>query len=370
MTSTGKTTALVVGGSVMGGGGRNGFVQSWRSTTNGLEAVAEIHNDLTLFLDELAQMDPKEAAETAYLLGNGSGKTRMSRSIGARRKLSWCLLFVSAGEITLAGHVLTAGKRTKAGAEVRLLNVEADAEAGLGLFENIHGVESPDAFSRRLRDAAKRFYGTPLREYLAFVTANRAQAEKVIREFQIEFVKQHVPHGASGEVFRAAQRFGLIGAAGQLATSAGITGWAADESAKAAAKCFANWLTRRVGGSGAGDAEAAIRQVRNFIEVNGASRFQSAKVRHDDHHDPIPEKVINRAGFRKDDATGIALEYLILPEVFRCEVCAGFDHQTVARALLDREYLDNQPPHQTKKTRMPEVGSVRFYAVRASILEG
>ena len=55
------------------------------STANGLEAVAELHNDLTLFLDEFAQMDPREAAETAYLLGNGSGKTRMSRNIGARK---------------------------------------------------------------------------------------------------------------------------------------------------------------------------------------------------------------------------------------------------------------------------------------------
>jgi uncharacterized protein (DUF927 family) len=53
-----------------------------------LEAIAELHNDLTLFLDELAQMDAREAAETAYLLGNGSGNTRMSRNMGARKKLS------------------------------------------------------------------------------------------------------------------------------------------------------------------------------------------------------------------------------------------------------------------------------------------
>ncbi len=84
-TSTGKSTALLVGGSVIGGGGRNGFVQSWRATANGLEAIAELHNDLTLFLDELAQMDAREAAETAYLLGNGSGKMRMS-GIWARER--------------------------------------------------------------------------------------------------------------------------------------------------------------------------------------------------------------------------------------------------------------------------------------------
>ncbi len=122
-TSIGKSTALVVGGSVLGGGGRNGFVQSWRTTANGLEATAEVHNDLTLFLDELSQLDPKEAAEIAYLLANGSGKGRMSRNIGARKKLSWSLLFLSAGEVTLVEHAQTVGKRPRGGADVRLLNI-------------------------------------------------------------------------------------------------------------------------------------------------------------------------------------------------------------------------------------------------------
>lgn len=123
--------------------------------------MAELHNDLTLFLDELSQIDPREAVETAYLLGNGSGKTRMSRNVGARKKLVWSLLFVSAGEITLADHAQTAGKRTKGGAEVRLINIDSDAGAGMGLFENIHGAASPDAFARQLKGPAKRFYGTP-----------------------------------------------------------------------------------------------------------------------------------------------------------------------------------------------------------------
>ncbi len=49
------------------------------------------------------------------------------------------------------------------------------------------------------------------------------------------------------------------------------------EATRAAESCFANWLSHRVGGAGAGDEEAAVRQVRNFIEVNGASRFQPSK---------------------------------------------------------------------------------------------
>jgi uncharacterized protein (DUF927 family)/5S rRNA maturation endonuclease (ribonuclease M5) len=366
-TSTGKSTALVVGGSVLGGGGRNGFVQSWRTTTNGLEAIAELHNDLTLFLDELAQMDPRDAGETAYLLGNGSGKARMSRNIGARKKLSWSVLYVSAGEVTLADHAQTAGKRTKGGSEVRLINIEADAGAGLGLFESIHGAESADAFARQLKDAARRFYGSPLRAYLEFLTVNRAAAEKALRNFQEDFLARHVPAGASGEVSRAAQRFAMIAAAGELATEVGVTGWKQYEATDAAARCLENWLTQR-GTTGAVDIETAIRQVKNFIEVNGASRFQSSKARLDAHGELIHEKVVNRAGFRVEENSETRV-YLILPEVFRREVCEGFDYRTLAKMLEARGFLETQPPHLSKKCRLPEVGTVRVYAIRSSILE-
>lgn len=130
-TSTGKSTTLIVGGSVCGGGGQAGFVQTWRTTANGLESIAEAHNDGSLFLDELSQVDAAQAAEIAYLLGNGQGKARMTRAIGARKRLRWSLLFVSAGEMTLAEHSASGGKRTKGGAEVRLLNIDADAGRGM-----------------------------------------------------------------------------------------------------------------------------------------------------------------------------------------------------------------------------------------------
>jgi uncharacterized protein (DUF927 family) len=366
-TSTGKSTALIVGGSVLGGGGRNGFVQSWRATANGLEAIAELHNDLTLFLDELAQMDAREAADTAYLLGNGSGKARMSRNIGARKKLSWSLLFMSAGEVTLADHAQTAGKRTKGGAEVRLLNIEADAGAGLGLFEDIHGAASPDLFARQLKEAAGRYYGAPLRAHLKFITGKRAEVESTLRNFQVDFLKNRVPACAAGEVCRAAQRFAVIAAAGELATGARITGWEPGEATEAAARCFKSWIEAR-GTTGAGDIEAAINQVRRFIGAHGASRFQSTKARHDQQGDVIHERIINRAGFRVDGDDGEVSEYLILPEVFRGEVCEGFNYLAVARALLQRGHLDCEPPHLTKKPRRPELGLTRVYAIKSSIL--
>jgi putative DNA primase/helicase len=63
-SSTGKTTTLVAAGSVWGGGDA-GYVQTWRTTSNGLEATAAAHNDALLCLDELAQVSSQEAGTTA-----------------------------------------------------------------------------------------------------------------------------------------------------------------------------------------------------------------------------------------------------------------------------------------------------------------
>jgi len=179
-SSTGKSTALQVAGSVLGGGGKAGFCQSWRATSNGLESIAEAHNDLTLILDELAQCDPKEAGEVAYMLSNGAGKNRMKAAGGLRRRPSWRLCFLSAGEITLADHLSGVGRKARGGQEVRLINIRADANSGLGIFEDLHGLPSPDAFARHLQEESRRCYGAAIRHFLEYIVkkVDRANLQK------------------------------------------------------------------------------------------------------------------------------------------------------------------------------------------------
>ena len=216
IAATGKSTTLIVGGSVCGGGGQSGFVQTWRTTTNGLEAIAEAHNDGALFLDELSQVDPAVAAETAYLLGNGQGKARMTRSISARRRPCWTVLFISAGEMTLAEHAASVGKRTKGGADVRLLNIEADAGKGLGLFENLHGAGSADVFAQQLKDAAVAYYGAVLRAFIGRTAQVFGGVQGRVKSAEEAFISQCVPPVAAGVLKRAAGRFALIGVAGEI----------------------------------------------------------------------------------------------------------------------------------------------------------
>lgn len=275
LTSSGKTTALLVAGSILGGGGPSGFLQTWRATANAFEAVAESHNDATLILDELAQVNQAEAVEVAYLLGNGFGKSRLNRDVSARRTSSWRLLFFSAGEVTLAMHAATVGKRARGGAGIRLINLDADSGQGLGLFENLHGLPSADDFARSLKRNALQYYGTPFRDFVGTLVSKREWSRKILLSFQEKFRRFYVPADASGEVRRAADRFALVAVAGELATRWGITGWNRKEALRAAGRCFTEWAATH-GKSGSADPEAAIGRIRHLLESGGRISLHAA----------------------------------------------------------------------------------------------
>ena len=339
-------------------------MQTWRTTINGLEAIAEAHNDATLFLDEISEVDAREAAETAYLLGNGMGKQRMSRTIGARKKLRWRLLFVSSGELTLAEHAASASKRTRGGAEVRLLNIDADAGVGQGIFENLHGAESPDAFARDMKEAALRSYGSPFRRFLKRVVRDRGRVASFVEGVRKAFIKTCVPSEAPGEIRRAAHRFALIGAAGELATRWRLTGWQKYEAIHAAKRSFRELLATR-SSPGASDADAGVRAVRAFILTHANSRFETIQQVHYSRSEIIRE----RAGFVRLEGRE-AREYYIFPETFRREVCNGHSHRAVLKELDTRGYLRRTPPDLTLKPNLPGIGRTRVYCIRASILKG
>ena len=70
-SSTGKTTLQKLAASAWGNGG---LVYSWRATSNGLEGIANRTSDVVLILDELGQLDTKDAATSFYMLASGVGK--------------------------------------------------------------------------------------------------------------------------------------------------------------------------------------------------------------------------------------------------------------------------------------------------------
>lgn len=82
-SSTGKSTALHVAGSVWGGGDSNGYVRSWRATANGLEGVSMGHCDTLLCLDELSQLAAKMLARRPTCSPTAPANPQLAGRIGA-----------------------------------------------------------------------------------------------------------------------------------------------------------------------------------------------------------------------------------------------------------------------------------------------
>ncbi|MEG0557736.1 MAG: DUF927 domain-containing protein, partial [Comamonas sp.] len=302
-SSGGKTTHLQVAASVWGG---PRLVRSWRSTDNALESIAAAHSDGLLVLDEIGMCDPRIIGETVYMLGNGTGKARANdRGMSGRPVQEWRLLFLSTGEKTLAQHMAEANKDLKAGMEIRLLAVPADASKGLGLFEELHGFDDAAALSDALKARVTKFYGSPALAFLSALcdpTKLRAYTA-MVRSTVERFTSEALPVSASGQAQRAATRFGLAAAAGELATALGVTGWPDGLALDSARVCLNAWLAER-GGAGNMEGDAILARLRQVIERFGESRFTrwestAAKV---DEHGP---RTIDRLGFRKSMEHGM-----------------------------------------------------------------
>ena len=384
-SSSGKTTALKVAASVYGGAG---YLQRWRTTDNALEAIAAQHSDCLLILDELSQVDPKTAGECAYMLANEQGKARATRTGTPRARQTWRLLFLSAGELGLSDHMAEGMKRIKVGQETRMADIPADAGAGMGAFENLHGHEGGSAFARHLTGQAASVYGAPGRAWLEWLTRHADTLKARIREASAALAGQIVPEAASGQVERVGARFALVGAAGELATAAGLTGWPVGESERAARACFESWLAAR-GGIGNGEVVAMLRQVRRFLETHGDGRFAMWHRGSDDH----APKTLMRAGVRRmlnadgepiktnsqhlaeiGDrmpaalGEGVSFEYFVLAEVFTSEVCQGFDRDAVCRVLLEHGCLIPDKGRAFDcKPRLPGLGLTRCYRIPPAI---
>ena len=384
-SSSGKTTALKVAASVYGGAS---YLQRWRTTDNALEAIAAQHSDCLLILDELAQVDPKTAGECAYMLANEQSKARATRTGSPRTRLTWRLLFLSAGELGLADHMAEGQKRTRTGQEVRMADIPADAGVGLGAFEELHSHSGGAAFAKHITHQAQAVYGTVGRAWVEWLCANADTLKARIRKDAAALAAQLIPKGASGQVERVGARFALVGAAGELATTAGLTGWSGGESEQAARACFAAWLAAR-GGIGNGEEVAIVRQARRFLETNGEGRFTWWHRGADDHN----AKTLQRAGFRRMlNADGepiktnsqhaqeygdkmpatlggdVSVEFFILSETFRAEVCQGFDYQAVCRVLLEHGCLIQEREGRLEsRQRLPGLGLSNCYRISSKI---
>lgn len=349
-SSIGKSTALLVASSVWGNPAK--YRRQWRTTTNGLEGLAVLHNDGLLVLDEISQCEPRDVGQAVYMLANQQGKGRAGRTGSARNAATWRLLVLSSGEESLASLMNQAGQRAKAGQENRLADIAADAGANMGLFERLHGTTNPSNFAKLLNDAAATYHGMAGMAWVDYLSNDRTACTQQLLA-HIKAFNQHIPQAAQGQAMRVSRRFALVAAAGEMATQAGITGWQHGDATAAAVRCFNDWLVN-FGGTGNHEERSILAHVRAFIESHGSSRFESMTP------DNNRERIVNRVGYFKDTNQG--RQYLVFPQAFKSEICKGFDSKHVEKVLLAHGVLKTDErgggaskqriPDQDKSTRM------------------
>lgn len=353
-SSTGKTAALYPALSVWGE--PNQLRHSWRATANGLEGTALAHNDALLALDEMGEVDPKEAGDVAYMLANGQGKTRAGKYGEMRLPARWRLVFLSTGEVTLESHLASIGKRVKAGQQVRVIDLSADAGAQMGVFNHSHGMNAAD-FADHLKQQSRQHYGSLALDWLRYLTQHSAQVRPVFQNVRQRFLTS-LPPEADGQVRRVAEKFALLASAGLLAIQAKVLDWPVQSVEAACLSQLNQWILAR-GGVAANEDQQAIRQVRSFIEQHGESRFALKQ-------SGYSSQVRQRAGWL--DSTGSQTIYLFYPTGWR-EATEGLSPDRAAKALMAAGYLIPDGNRPQRKVSLPDNTRPRMYCVKGSILD-
>lgn len=348
-SSTGKTTMLEAACSVWGG---PSYRRSWRATANGMEGAAALFNDCLLALDEISECDPREVGAIVYMLGNGRGKQRASRTGAARPVMHWQSFIVSTGERTIATTMADGGHRTKAGQSVRLLDMPAARR--FGCFDDLNGFPSGTALSDAIKRSAATHYGRAGRAFLERLAHDPRDMAAYLEEFKT--LPAFNPDDAEGQDKRAASRFALLALAGELATAYGITGWDEGAATDAAAQSFAAWRAMR--GKGNDERRQVLDKLAGFLERHGDARFSdwtqdNATIR-------------DRAGWWRDEDG--ARVYLFNADGLR-EALKGFDFKR-ALDLLEEVGAIPEPGADGKRARFMRIGGrgLKLYPVTADRL--
>ena len=243
-SSHGKTTGLFVAASVTGG-----EMKSWRTTDNGLEGIAELHNDNCLFLDEIGQCDPDTVGPVAYMLSNGKGKSRSSKSGASRRVPEWNLIFLSTGEESI-GDRADQGFRNRSmpGHEVRVINILADGGTGHGIFTTIPDGKSASEFADDLKKFGSQHYGMALLMFVEAIKLLPSKLQTIVQKHIEAFMDNYSERNLKAQAQRVAGHFAFLAGVGEIAIQWKILPWPKGDAIKSARFCLDQWLREKHGG--------------------------------------------------------------------------------------------------------------------------
>jgi putative DNA primase/helicase len=356
-SSMGKSLSLKTAASVWGK--PDSYTKTWRSTDNALEGTASEYNDSFLPLDEVSECDPKIIGKSSYMLANGQGKGRSTTTGHNRIAKTWRIIFLSNGEESLQNLMAQAGQKTNAGIEVRIAHIDADAGKGLKTFDSLVLAKTGAAQADKIKELSYSYYGSAGIAWLEHITNDKAATTATARALVSDFMSQY--SDLAPQAHRVAKRFAIVAAAGEMATSADITGWQAGQATAAVRVCLDNWLDN-YGRDGEHEQRQIIEHIKAFIEQHGSSRFQPC---HSSAYQDFAPKINDRVGYHNYDTD----EYYFTTSIFD-KVCSPFNKSKVLQVLDDAKLLNvTEHDRKTCKVSLPfKKDRTRVYAVKSDIL--
>ena len=355
-SSIGKTAAMYPALSIWGKPSR--LCNTWRSTANGLEGTALMFNDCLLALDEIGEVDAKEIGGIAYMLANGEGKNRLKDTCETRLPPRWKLVFLSTGEVTIEHLMASVGKNIKAGQQVRVIDLQADAGMDMGIFEQTYD-QKPAEFADYLKQQSEGCYGCISYDWLNELVNRQNEVSPFYHEIRNRF-NHDIPKEADGQVMRVANKFALLAAAGELAIKWNILDWQTDSCFYSCRKLFFKWLDSR-GGVNSGEDLQAIERVRSFIQQYASSRFAVLKTGWSCEVQNCVGVIDARPEYSTEEV------YCFYAKGWR-EVLNGLNASRAARALANAGYLLTDTDKLQKKVKLKDGTRPRMYCVKKSIL--
>ncbi|AXY43929.1 DUF927 domain-containing protein [Halomonas sp. JS92-SW72] len=355
-SSSGKSLAQLLAASVWSAPER--FAGSWDVTPGGLEIDAASRNDTVLILDEIKRANAKRVQEMAYSLANGVGRSTMTRERESRARLTWRVLTLSSGERSLAEHAAIAGDTAHAGAELRMVDVDAGRRA-FKAFDDTHGMDGA-TFHKRLGDRLHEHHGHLGRAFVQrLVQEGDHEGLKARRDaIRAEFPDHHPQAG------RVADRFTAIALAVEVAIGWGLLPWQAGTGLASCRRLYGEWLAS-FGRMGAEDRQI-LTGLQDFLQVHGDSRMS-------DIRSAGIADVRNRAGYYEfvPGDSGETNRLALLHSKALAEAAPGFSLKRIVQALVEFDILRvaGDGRNMTKRYRLPAGGTGRFYVIDTERLQ-
>ena len=246
-------------------------------------------------------------------------------------------MILSTGEATFSGFAAEPGGNVRAGAKVRLADVNAEVQGG-SAFETVGSMDLSH-FAADVYAGLERQHGAAGVAWIEHLISldGRHVRETIARRRDV-WMLCHVGDLPNSQISTVARRFALCAGAAEEAIATGILPLAAGEADEAIGRAWASWLA--TADTVQMEEAETVERLKVWMLQNG-SRFE--QVRPDEQAEG-GESVAwsgsrrpgEMAGWIRTDRDG-KREAFILPPAFR-EACGGVDAKLAAR-LLERSGL-------------------------------